>query len=111
MASFDTFIQANAELKTLLDSAKPKRKRVREQKQRIREHMEQEGLEEYEVGDYTFSLKEEDTFRFSKKAFVEWLQQLPGEEPDDVITLLENFEEEATEKSKIFKCKRRRTKE
>ena len=111
MASFDTFIQANAELKTLMDSAKPTRKCVREQKKRIREHMEQEGLVEYEVGEYKFSLKEEDKFRFSKNAFVEWLQQLPGEQPDDMITLLENFEEDTTEKCKVFTCKRRKTEE
>jgi len=112
MASqFDTFLQVNAELDMLLNTAKQKRKCVRAQKKRIRAHMEEQELEEYAVGDYVFTLKNEDKCRFSKRAFVDWLQELPGEEPDDVITLIADFEEQNTEQCSVFKCKRRKTEE
>jgi hypothetical protein len=110
-AQFDTFLQVNAELTTLMNTAKLKRKCVRAQKKRIREHMEEQGLDEYAVGDYVFTLKEEDKFRFNKRAFVDWLQELPGEEPDDMITLIADFEEQNTQQCSVFKCKRRKIQE
>lgn len=103
-----TFLAANAELASILNTAKVKRKVVRNQKKRIRAHMEEQQLEEYTAGEYTFTLKNEDTFRFSKKAFLDWLDSLPGEEPDEILSLLEDFESDTTEARQVFKCKRRK---
>ena len=105
----DPFIQANAELNIILDSAKAKRKLVSQHKKRIREHMQQQGLSKYTVGDFVFTLKMEDKCRFTKKAFVEWLENLEGEEPDEILAAIDDFESDATESKEVFKCKRRKT--
>ena len=104
----DPFIQANAELTLILDSAKAKRKLVSQHKKRIREHMQQQGLAKYEVGDFQFTLRMEDKCRFTKKGFLEWLDNLPGEEPEEILSVLEDYETDMTETKEVFKCKRRK---
>lgn len=105
----DPFIQANAELTIILNNAKAKRKLVSQHKKRIREYMQQQGLAKYTVGDFEFSLTMEQKCKFTKKAFVEWLENLPGEEPEEILTAIEDFESDATVSKEVFKCKRRKT--
>ena len=105
----DPFLQANAELTLILDSAKQKRKLVSQHKKRIREHMAQQGLAEDRVGDCEVALQREDRCRFTKKGLVAWLENLPGEEPDDILSVLDDYENDMTESREVFKCKRRKT--
>lgn len=92
----------------ILDSAKAKRKLVTQHKKRIREHMQQEGLTEYKVGDFVFTLQPEQRCRFTKKAFVEWIENLEGEETDEILSMIDDFESDATESRTVFKCKRQK---
>ena len=105
----DPFIQANAELTMILNSAKEKRKLVSQHKKRIRAHMKQQGLEKYVVGDFEFTLNTEDKCKFTKKGLIEWLNNLPGEEPDEILSILDDYANEMTESREVFKCKRRKT--
>ena len=105
----DPFIQANAELAVIMDSAKKKRKLVAQHKKRIREHMQQQGLAKYTVGDFVFTLKTEDRCKFTRKGLVEWLENLPGEEPDEILSILDDYTNDMTESREVFKCKRRKT--
>tara|TARA_B100001250_G_C19716860_1_gene751868 strand:+ start:158 stop:484 length:327 start_codon:yes stop_codon:yes gene_type:complete len=107
----DPFLQANAELNIILNSAKEKRKLVKQHKKRIREHMQEKGLCKYKLGEFEFTLKMEDKCKFTKKGFLEWLENLPGEEPDEILSVVEDYESEMTESREVFKCKRLKTEE
>jgi hypothetical protein len=104
----DPFVQANEELNAVLQTAKAKRKLVSQHKKRIRAHMHDHGLSEHVVGDFVFTLAEEEKTKFSKKGFLAWLDDLPGEDPELIRTAMEDYENETAVCVETFTCKRRK---
>lgn len=104
----DPFLQASEELDAVLQTAKAKRKLVTQHKKRIRKHMQTNGLNEYVLGDFVFTLEEEEKTKFSRKGFLEWLDNLPGEDPELIRTAIEDYENDTAVCVESFKCKRRK---
>ena len=95
------------ELKPALDELKQKLKVLKKEQKgyvnAIYEHMDEEGLDEYAVGMYTFKKKEEDKCSFTEKNFAQLV------EGDDVgEELLEKYKEKFTESKTSYKVGKQR---
>ena len=95
------------QLKPAIDELKQKLKVLnKEQKgyvNAIYEHMDEEGMDEYSVGMYTFKKKETDKCAFTEKNFA-----LLAEGDDAAEELLEKFKERFTESKTSYKVGKQR---